>query len=823
MNLVRPLSRAPSSVAYSCPARSLAQTLLSCLAGDRLRRLLPAAHARAVVSEGLCDLFLANLLLRGYTKLGLLHDARRLFDGMLHRNLVSWSSAISMYAQHGGDEQALVLFAAFRRSFDEVPNEFLLASVLRACTQSRAVHFGEQVHGTSLKLGLDVNIYVGTALINLYAKVACMDGAMRVFHALPAKNPVTWTAVITGYSQIGEGGLALDLFQKMGVQGVRPDRFVLASAVSACSALAFLQGGRQIHGYAYRCAAVMDASVINALIDLYCKCSRPLMARKLFDRTENLNLVSWTTMIAGYMQNSLDAEAMDMFWQMCQAGWRPDVFACTSILNSCGSLEAIWQGRQIHAHAIKANLETDEYIKNALIDMYAKCDHLTAARAVFDALAHNDAVSYNAMIEGYARQGDLTEALHVFRRMRYYSIRPNLLTFISLLGGASSLQSSIELSKQIHGLIIRSGTSADLYMGSALIDAYSKCSLVDDAKAVFLLMHNRDLAVWNAMIFGHAQNEQGEEAVKLFSQLRASGVTPNEFTFVALVTVASNLASMFHGQQFHGHIIKVGADSNPHVTNALVDMYAKCGFIKEGWLLFESTCGKDVVCWNSMISTYAQHGHAEEALRVFQLMWEARVEPNYVTFVGVLTACAHAGLVDEGLHHFNSMKTKYGIGPGIEHYASVVTLLGRSGKLHSAKEFIERMPIKPAASVWRSLLSACRLFGDVEIGRYAAEMALLVDPSDSGPYVLLSNIYASKGLWADVQKLRRGMDYAGAMKEPGYSWIEVMKEVHTFIARGTEHPQAESIYAVLDELTSLLKDFGYLPDTSELPLLGDNG
>jgi pentatricopeptide repeat protein len=168
-----------------------------------------------------------------------------------------------------------------------------------------------------------------------------------------------------------------------------------------------------------------------------------------------------------------------------------------------------------------------------------------------------------------------------------------------------------------------------------------------------------------------------------------------------------------------------------------------------------------------MISTYSQHGHAEEALRVFQLMREARVEPNYVTFVGVLAACAHAGFVDEGLYHFNSMKTEYGIEPGTEHYASVVNLLGRSGKLHSAKEFIERMPIKPAAAVWRSLLSACRLFGNAEIGRYAAEMALLVDPLDSGPYVLLSNIYASKGLWADVQKLRLEMDYAGTMKEPG--------------------------------------------------------
>ncbi|KAL6839299.1 hypothetical protein ACP4OV_030971 [Aristida adscensionis] len=813
MVFVRQLSCTASSVAQSGPTRSLAQILLSCLAGDRLRRLLPVAHARAVVSGGLGDLLLANLLLRGYSKLGLLHDARRLFDGMLHRNLVSWSSAISMYAQHGGDDEALVLFAAFRKSSDEVPNEFLLAGVLRACTQSRAVPFGEQVHGIATKLGLNVNVYVGTALINLYAKAGCMDAAIRVFDALPAKNPVTWTAVITGYSQIGQGTVALELFQNMGVLGVQPDRFVLASAVSACSACGFLEGARQIHGYAYRIAVEMDVSVINALIDMYCKCSRPSLARKLFDCMENYNLVSWTTMISGYMQNTFDAEAMALFRQMSQAGWQLDVFACTSVLNSCGSLEEIWQGRQIHAHAIKANLESDEYVKNALIDMYAKCDHLTEARAAFDALAEDDAISYNAMIEGYAKQGGLTEAVDIFGKMRYCSLRPNLLTFVSLLGVSAS-QSAIELSKQIHGLIIKSGTSLDLYVGSALIDVYSKCSLVDDAKSVFSMMRNRDMAIWNAMIFGHAQNDQGEEAVKLFNQLRVSGIIPNEFTFVALVAVASNIASIFHGQQFHGQVIKAGADTNPHVSNALIDMYAKCGFIKESSLLFESACGKDVICWNSMISTYAQHGHGEEALQVFQQMREAGIEPNYVTFVGVLSACAHAGLVDEGLQHFNSMKANYGVEPGTEHYASVVNLFGRSGKLYAAKDFIERMPTKPEAAVWRSLLSACHLYGNVEIGRYAAEMALLADPSDSGPYVLLSNIYASKGLWADVQNLRLGMDYIGTVKEPGYSWIEVMKEIHTFIARGREHPQSELIYSVLDELTSLLKDSGYLPDNS---------
>ncbi|KAF0926007.1 hypothetical protein E2562_020691 [Oryza meyeriana var. granulata] len=821
MSLLKPLCRAPSSL--STHIRSLAQILLSCLTGrDRLRRVNPAIHARAVVAGGLDDLFLTNLLLRGYSKLGHLRDAHHLFDRMSERNLVSWGSAISMYTQHGRDDCAISLFIAFQKTSCEVPNEFLLASVLRACTQSKAVSFGEQVHGIAIKLDLDANVYVGTALINLYAKLGCMDEAMLVFHALPARSPVTWNTVITGYAQIGCGEVALELFERMGIEGVYPERFVLASAVSACSALGFLEGGRQIHGYAYRSAAETDTSVINVLIDLYCKCSRLSLARKLFNCMVYRNLVSWTTMISGYMQNSFDAEAITMFWNMSLAGWQPDGFACTSILNSCGSLAAAWQGKQIHTHAIKTNLESDEYVKNALIDMYAKCEHLTEARAVFDALAEDDAISYNAMIEGYAKLGDLAEAMDIFRRMRYCLLRPNLLTFVSLLGVSSS-QLAIELSKQIHGLIIKSGTSSDLYAASALIDVYSKCSLVNDAKAVFNMLHYRDMVIWNSMIFGHAQNEQGEEAVKLFNQLLISGMAPNEFTFVALVTVASSLASMFHGQQFHARIIKAGVDNDPHVSNALIDMYAKCGFIKEGRMLFESTCGKDVICWNSMISTYAQHGHAEQAHQIFQLMGEAEIEPNYVTFVGVLSACVHAGLVDEGLHHFNSMKSNYGIEPGIEHYASVVNLLGRPGKLDAAKEFIERMPIKPAAAVWRSLLSACHLFGNVEIARYAAKMALLADPTDGGPYVLLSNIYASKGLWTDVHNLRQRMDSAGTVKETGYSWIEVTKEVHTFIARGREHPEAELIYSVLDELTSLIKSFGYVPDISDHAVLYETG
>ncbi|KAG1365431.1 pentatricopeptide repeat-containing protein [Cocos nucifera] len=795
--------------------QTLVHLLQSCISGQTHHLHLQPIHAQSIISGLRSDLFFNNLLLNGYSKSGLLGYAQKLFERMPERNLISWSSMISMYTQHNREEEALCLFSSFRRSSSDIPNEFILASVLRACVQSGAFDHAAQVHGLVAKSGFDSDVFAGTALINFYTKIGSMDEAMLIFHELPVTNSVTWTAVITGYSQIGKSVTSLQLFNQMKESGVQPDRFVLSSVISACSALEFLEGGRQIHGYVYRSGTEMDVSINNVLIDLYCKCCKVRIARRLFDWMVVKNLVSWTTMVAGYMQNSFDLEAMDLFLEMSKLGWRPDGFACTSILCSCGSLIALQQGKQVHGYAIKAKLESDKYVNNGLIDMYAKCGSLVNARAVFDAMVEHGVISYNAMIEGYAMHEELVEAFTLFNRMRSGSLHPSLLTYVSLLGLSASL-SAIDLSKQIHCLVIKAGAALDLYAGSALVDVYSKCLCTDDARAVFDEVDQRDLVVWNAMIFGYAQNARGEEALKLFHKLCVTGMGPNEFTFVALVTVASNLASLFHGLQFHSQIIKAGLDFDPHVSNALIDMYAKCGCIEEAWVLFDSTRGRDVVRWNSMISRYAQHGHAEEALKVFQLMRHEDIEPNYVTFVGVLSACGHAGLTEEGLCHFHSMKDKYVIEPGMEHYASVVTLLGRAGKLQEAKEFIEQMPIEPAAVVWRSLLSACRVFGNVDLGRYAAEMSILKDPKQSGPYVLLSNIFASKGMWADADKVRRGMDYIGAVKEPGYSWVEVLKEVHVFIARGREHPEADMIYLVLDGLMQLIKFFGYEPDTTEL-------
>ncbi|KAJ7956913.1 Pentatricopeptide repeat-containing protein [Quillaja saponaria] len=660
---------------------------------------------------------------------------------MSDKNLITWSSMVSMYTQHHYNEEALMIFSQFRRSCSENPNEYILASVIRACTQLGSVNLGAQVHCFALKSGLIQDVYVGTSLVDCYAKQGNIDEARLVFDCLAVKTNVTWTTIITGYAKNGRCELSLKLFNQMRETSLLPDKYVLCSILSACSVLEFLEGGKQIHAYVLRRGTEMDVSLINVLIDFYSKSRKVETGRRLFDQMIDKNLVSWTTMIAGYMQNSFDWEAMKLFVEMAQLGWMADKFACTSILTSCGSLNALEKGRQVHAYIIKANLGNDDFVKNGLIDMYAKCDSLTDARKVFDLLADTNVVSYNAMIEGYSRQEKLYEALDLFNDMR---------------------------------LKLFPAKSLDIYV-------YSKCSSVSNARLVFEEINEKDIVVWNAMFFGYTQQLENEEALKLYKSLQISREKPNEFTLAALITAASNLASLQHGQQFHNQLIKLGLDNDPFVTNAL------------------------------------QHGEAEEALEMFEGMIKEGIKPNHVTFVALLTACSHSGLVELGLRYFNSM-TKFGIEPGTEHYACIVSLLGRTGKIFEAKEFIEKMPIKPAAVVWRSLLSACRLVGNVELGRYAAEMAISSDPEDSGSYILLSNIFASKGMWVDVKRVREKMDVNGVVKEPGGSWMEVNNEVHMFFARDTTHRDTELISSVLDDLILQIKRVGYGPHTATLAI-----
>ncbi|KAI5679658.1 hypothetical protein M9H77_00885 [Catharanthus roseus] len=762
-----------------------------------------AIHAKIIVSGFEANIFLNNILISVYSKYGHWQCACYLFDRLSERNLITWSTMISVYAQHGLNKEALVVFFNFIRNGVENPNEFILATVIRCCTRLSNVPKGQQVHSMVMKSGFDQHAYVANSLLDFYTRVGDIESAKLLFGDLLLKDVVTWTTMILGFVKSGRGCAALQLFNDMMIANFVPDTYVISSVLAACSTLEFLRGGEQIHGYVFRREVEKDVFISNVLIDFYCKCGRVKTGRKVFDQMADKNVISWTTMISGYMQSSFHWYASNLFAEMNKLSFRPDGYACSSILTSCSSLGSLEQGRQVHAYSLKLNLESDEFVQNGLIDMYSKCSSLIDARRVFDSFTSTDITCYNAIIEGYSRHGMLDEALDLFGKMRLNVISPSLLTYVGLLNLSASTM-ELKLSKQIHALIVKSGFCLDIFAGSALIDVYSKCSFISDARLVFDEMDERDIVVWNTMIFGYVQESENEEAFGLYLMLQLSGMGPNEYTFVALLTACSNLASLIHGLQFHNQVIKIGLDFDPYIANALLDMYAKCGSIREARKLFDSTGIRDVACWNSMITTYAQHGEAQEALDVFEEMIKTGIEPNYISFVGVLSACSHVGLLEEGFRYFEQMSS-IGIEPGTEDYACLVSLLGRSGKLKEAREFIEKMPRQPSSIVWRSLLSACRLTGNVEMAEHAAKMAIAIEPNDSGSYTLLSNIFASKGMWIDVKKLREKMDNSGVVKEAGCSWIEMNNKVHAFVARDESHNEAGLIYFVMDSLIQHMK------------------
>jgi pentatricopeptide repeat protein len=343
---------------------------------------------------------------------------------------------------------------------------------------------------------------------------------------------------------------------------------------------------------------------------------------------------------------------------------------------------------------------------------------------------------------------------------------------------------------------------------------YGECGSIEDAHSVFDKISERDVISWTAVTAGHAHNGDGKGALKLFREMQQTGLKPNQFTFTSVLSAISHLTTLDQGKELHAHITKTGFELDVSIGNALITMYAKCGNINYACQVFCRMPQYDTVSWNAMIGGYAQHGCGKEALQLFEQMQLASTKPNHITFVGVLSACSHVGLVNEGYFYFDSIKRDHSILPIMEHYACMVDLLGLAGCLDEAQRFINTMPCEPNACMWRSLLAACRIHGNEKLGIHAAERLLQLEPQDDAAYVLLSNIYAAAGRWDDVASVRNLMKELRVEKEPGFSWITVRNKVHAFFSQDRLHPQMEKIYAKLDELSEQMKDAGYVPDTS---------
>ncbi|EFJ16526.1 hypothetical protein SELMODRAFT_116350 [Selaginella moellendorffii] len=490
-----------------------------------------------------------------------------------------------------------------------------------------------------------------------------------------------------------------------------PKTLALSMVLEACGSLAELKGGKLVHAHVIESGLEGDLVGIS-LVNMYAKCGTVGEARKVFERINNRSRILWNSMITAYQERD-PHEALHLFREMQPEGVSPDRITFMTVLNACVNAADLENGRTIHRRIVDSGFAADVRVATALFNMYAKCGSLGEARGVFDSMVFRDVVSWNNMIAAYVQGRDGEGAISLCWAMQLEGMRPDKATFASLLNACSDPNRLVD-GRQIHSEIFD-----NIFSNSQ--------------------QHHRDLFLWTSMITAYEQHGEYRKALELYEQMHSRQVEADRVTFISVLNACAHLSDLRQGQAIHARVMRRGLATDVAVANSIVFMYGKCGSFDEASIVFEKTKHKDISLWTALIASYARHGHGEQALWIFRRLRQDGIELSNLTFVAMLSACSHVGLIEEGCEFFASM-AELGIEPNMEHYSCLVDLLARAGHLHTAEEFLSRMPVAANTIVLTALLAACRVHGDVERARRVAEKLEALDPESEAPYVTLSNI-----------------------------------------------------------------------------------
>ncbi|KAM0936423.1 putative tetratricopeptide-like helical domain superfamily [Dioscorea sansibarensis] len=624
--------------------------------------------------------------------------------------------------------------------------------------------------------------------------------AQRVFDTLPQRNVVSWNSMIGGYVRQRELAQARKLFDQMPERDVVSWNSMLAGYASSREPRE-LEEGRLL----FEMMREKDTVSWNTMINGLARNGRMDEALRLFERMPEKNVVSWNTMITGFLGVGDVSNAMNLFERMPVR----DAASLSALVSGL-----IRNGKLIEAENILLKSESTRDIKgavdayNTLIAGYGQCGKIEDARRLFDMIPDKNhafkrnVISWNSMIMCYVKAGDVCSARILFDEMP----ERDIVSWNTMIAGyvqALEMDEAVNLFLEL--------PEPDALSWNSIVCGFTQKGDVVQARWYFERMPQKNLVSWNTMIAGYEQNGDSDRAIKLFAQMQAAGEKPDRHTFSSVLSACAGLATLYQGVQIHQLIIKTIVADIP-INNALITMYARGGNLTEAKAVFnEMKLRKDVISWNAIIGGYAQHGHAKDALAIFAEMKRTKVKPTHITFISVLNACGHAGLVDEGRRYFNSMVNEFGIMPSVEHYASLVDLVGRHGQLDDALDVIKGMLVPPDRAVWGALLGACRVHNNVALAQVAAEALANVEPESSAPYVLMYNMHADEGRWDDALEVREVMDKKRIVKQPGYSWIELQNRVHTFVAGDRSHPLSSEIHSLIDGCNRIIRDFELQP------------
>ncbi|KAE9464813.1 hypothetical protein C3L33_03299, partial [Rhododendron williamsianum] len=511
----------------------------------------------------------------------------------------------------------------------------------------------------------------------------------------------------------------------------------------------------------------------------YAACGQPSITHHLFDEITDKNVVLLNVLIRSYVNNRLYQDALLVYKSKSSYGIYPDHYTFPFVLKACSGTENLRVGIQVHGSVVRVGVDSNLFVGNGLVALYGKCGCLLEARRVLGEMPERDAVSWNSLITGYAQYGRFDDALAVCREMEVLSIKPNASTMAGLLPAVTN----------------------------------ATAENVSFVKELFMKSDKDSVVSWNVMIAMYVSNSMSMSAVEVYSEMEACGIEPDAVTVASVLPACGDLSALLLGRRIHEYVERQRLRPNLLLENALINMYAKCGCLDDARKVFDEMLYRDVVSWTSMISGYGMNGKGRIAVALFLKMLASGPTPDHIAFVTVISACSHAGLLDEGRYCYKLMTEEYRLMPRLEHCACMVDLLGRAGLIDEAYGFIKKMPMEPNERIWGALLSSCRVYSNLNIGLQAADHLFHLVPEHAGYYVLLSNIYAKAGRWEDVTTVRSIMKGKGIKKVPGVSNVELNRRVHSFLAGDQSHPQSKKIYEELDVLLGKMKEVGYVPKT----------
>ncbi|KAL2460156.1 putative Pentatricopeptide repeat-containing protein [Abeliophyllum distichum] len=620
------------------------------------------------------------------------------------------------------------------------------------------------------------NVFTWNAIINTYVKSHNFTDAQFLFDYAPCKDSVTYNSLISGYANCdGHENWALNLFVQMQYdsESATIDEFTLTTLLNLIAKLRVLCYGRQLHSFMVKSGNDSSGFLVSSLIDMYSK--------------------------SGCYQDA----------------WR--------VFKGSG-------GRGV----------TDVVVKNAMVAACCRDGELELAREIFLTKQElNDSVTWNTMISGYVQNGGEEEAIKLFKCMAKSGFNWNHHTFAIVLNACSTLK-NLKFGKEFHAWVLKEGLWANPFIASGIVDVYCKCGNMGyaesvhkkvgmdnsfsitsmivgystrgsmlEARRLFDSFTQKNIVVWTAMFSGYVKSQQYEDVFHLFHEFQDKEIAaPDALVFVSLLCACTMQANMDLGKQIHAYILKMGIKIDEKTVSALIDMYSKCGNIRYAERIFQRARAKDSVIYNVMIAGYAHHGYEYEAINLFEEMKEASLQPDAVTFVAILSACRHCGLVAEGEKYFSSMTEDYAISPEIDHYACMLDLYGRSNQLEKAVAFIENMPIEPDSIILGTFINACKMNRNLELARMAENKLLEIEADNGARYVQLANVYASEGKWDEMRRVMQRMRGKAVKKLTGRSWVHVSNDVHVFTSGDRSHSEADSIYFTLGCLIQELCNVG---------------